>query len=59
MNGTVFTSIANMSCDVGFKDKDEDQTEHISTTIITCSETGNWTNLPACIRKGNNVKYVH
>ncbi|XP_060561264.1 P-selectin-like [Ruditapes philippinarum] len=59
MNGTVFTSIANMSCDVGFKDKDGDKTEDVSTTIITCSETGNWTNLPTCIRKDcGNVTYL-
>ncbi|XP_060604255.1 C4b-binding protein-like [Ruditapes philippinarum] len=49
-----------MSCDVGFKGKDEVQTEDISTRIITCSETGNWTNLPTCIRKDcGNVNYLN
>ncbi|XP_060563115.1 E-selectin-like, partial [Ruditapes philippinarum] len=52
INGTTFTSIANVSCDAGFKDENKkSQTSGITSTFIRCSENGTWSKLPNCVRK--------
>jgi hypothetical protein len=54
INGTKYTAIANVSCDVGFKDENGTQVPGVTSKIITCNKSGVWDNLPKCVRKGKH-----
>ncbi|XP_053391412.1 sushi, von Willebrand factor type A, EGF and pentraxin domain-containing protein 1-like, partial [Mercenaria mercenaria] len=51
MNGTKYSSVANISCDVGYRAQNKIHTESITSTLIRCYENGTWGNLPTCVRK--------
>ncbi|XP_053389539.1 sushi, von Willebrand factor type A, EGF and pentraxin domain-containing protein 1-like, partial [Mercenaria mercenaria] len=51
INGTKYNSIANISCDVGYKERNKSQTTGITSTLIRCYENGTWANQPTCVRK--------
>ncbi|XP_060596340.1 sushi, von Willebrand factor type A, EGF and pentraxin domain-containing protein 1-like [Ruditapes philippinarum] len=44
-------SIAEIDCDTGFYNKNDNQTSDISTTNIKCSASGKWINMPTCVLK--------
>ncbi|XP_053408488.1 sushi, von Willebrand factor type A, EGF and pentraxin domain-containing protein 1-like [Mercenaria mercenaria] len=51
INGTKYNSIANISCDAGYKEKNKTQIAGITSTLIRCNENGTWANQPTCVRK--------
>ncbi|XP_053389202.1 zona pellucida sperm-binding protein 3 receptor-like [Mercenaria mercenaria] len=51
INGTKYNSIANISCDAGYKEQNESQSEGITSIFIRCDENGTWANQPTCVRK--------
>ncbi|XP_053388173.1 E-selectin-like, partial [Mercenaria mercenaria] len=51
INGTKYNSIANISCDAGYKEKNITQREGITSTLISCNENGTWAIQPTCVRK--------
>ncbi|XP_053372790.1 sushi, von Willebrand factor type A, EGF and pentraxin domain-containing protein 1-like [Mercenaria mercenaria] len=48
---TKYNSIANISCDPGYKEQNKSQTKGITSTLIRCNENGTWANQPTCVRK--------
>ncbi|XP_060568778.1 sushi, von Willebrand factor type A, EGF and pentraxin domain-containing protein 1-like, partial [Ruditapes philippinarum] len=62
-NDTKYPSTANISCQIGYTDVNQNQTEGISTTEVICSENGTWENLPTCVKKDcgdvQNVRIEH
>ncbi|XP_060596338.1 beta-2-glycoprotein 1-like [Ruditapes philippinarum] len=48
---TIYTSLANISCDEGYKELNSSQVSGITSTVIRCNENGTWENLPKCVRK--------
>ncbi|XP_060561265.1 sushi, von Willebrand factor type A, EGF and pentraxin domain-containing protein 1-like [Ruditapes philippinarum] len=52
INGTtIYTSLANISCDEGYKELNRSQVLGITYTVVRCNENGTWANLPQCVRK--------
>ncbi|XP_053372799.1 CUB and sushi domain-containing protein 1-like [Mercenaria mercenaria] len=51
INDTKYNSMANISCDVGYKEQNKSQTKGITSTSIRCNENGTWGNQPTCVRK--------
>jgi hypothetical protein len=51
-NDTKYNSTADISCQTGYTDVNQDQIEGISVTEARCSEIGTWENLPNCVKKG-------
>ncbi|XP_053372786.1 sushi, von Willebrand factor type A, EGF and pentraxin domain-containing protein 1-like [Mercenaria mercenaria] len=51
INGTKYNSIANISCDAGYNNQNESQSEGIASIFIRCNENGTWVNQPRCVRK--------
>ncbi|XP_060583891.1 CUB and sushi domain-containing protein 1-like, partial [Ruditapes philippinarum] len=64
INGTtIYTSLANISCDDGYKELISSQVLGITSTVVRCNENGTWENLPKCVRKDcgdvQNVRIEH
>ncbi|XP_060604256.1 CUB and sushi domain-containing protein 3-like, partial [Ruditapes philippinarum] len=64
INGTtIYTSLANISCDEGYKELNRSQVLGITYTVVRCNENGTWANLPQCVRKDcgdvQNIKIEH
>ncbi|XP_052807827.1 sushi, von Willebrand factor type A, EGF and pentraxin domain-containing protein 1-like [Mya arenaria] len=50
VTGTLFESVANVSCILGYKINGTEGNDNITTTI-QCMSTGNWSGAPVCVIK--------